>query len=126
MSVVEKEKSLETRDQRCEHLVRVSPIRHAFPAHSRTFKAHVRDLFRDVFRIKGDYDFINHNTVCVSVASQYETYGVGGPDPENLVFDLQYSPIMNSKWNRRVFCILLERLMERRQAELCVVRRTWA
>ena len=53
----------------------------------------------------------------MTMAAQYDLHGIGGPNPSDLHFDMQYMPLKKSNWNRKVFSILLTRLKERRQLE---------
>ena len=58
-----------------------------------------------------------HETVNMTMSAQYDLYGVGGPNPDDLHFDIQYMPLKKLSWNRKVFSILLEQLKERQQLE---------
>ncbi len=83
-------------------------------------KAHVRDLFKDTFNLKTDYDIALCPSANLTLVARYETAtmeSVPGPDPANIQFNFIHTPVLHSKWNRHVFRLLYEKLMQRREAE---------
>lgn len=77
-------------------------------------KVHIRQLFKDVFGIKQDEDFVTHLAATASAIQSYIDGG-DGPNINDLHLDMQGS--YSSEWNKRAFDLLLGEVRNRRDRE---------
>ncbi|KAG1885141.1 hypothetical protein F4604DRAFT_1676540 [Suillus subluteus] len=75
----------------------------------------VRRLFKDVFNMSQDADFILHQAASREDVYSYEYEDGPGPDCEDLAFDLRCGS--KSPWNDKVIGLLLEELQRRGDQE---------
>jgi hypothetical protein len=73
-----------------------------------SMKASCRDLFKHVFQVNNDDDFIGKPTADPNHVRAFEAYGHPAPNPAELVFDFRSGP--QSTWNREVINILVWKL----------------
>ncbi|KAG2108146.1 hypothetical protein BD769DRAFT_1675405 [Suillus cothurnatus] len=71
----------------------------------------VRRLFKDVFKIAQDADFIIHETANREDVYLYEYEDGPGPDLKNLAFDLKNG--FKTPWNSKIIDLLLEEIQRR-------------
>jgi hypothetical protein len=71
----------------------------------------VRRLFKDVFNIAQDADFIIHEPVGREEVYSYEYEDGPGPDLKNLTFDLRNGS--KTPWNSKIIDLLLEEIQKR-------------
>jgi hypothetical protein len=79
------------------------------------YQALARKLFKDVFDIEQDEDFLNHKSASPEQVQAFVDDSSGGPDSDDLHFDM-IGPY-NNVWNRRVIAALAEKFEEKRQAQ---------
>ena len=77
-------------------------------------QAEIRRLFKDVFKITQDTDFVAHIPAFADDVHAFEYEDGAGPDPDNLAFDLAHGT--TSLWNSAVVEILL-RMFQKRSSE---------
>jgi hypothetical protein len=78
-------------------------------------QASVRRLFKDVFRISQDEDFVDHITAGRQDVHDYEHADGEGPNKNDLHFDMERSP--TSPWNKAILAILTDHLIEEREEQ---------
>ncbi|KAG2120410.1 uncharacterized protein F5147DRAFT_766328 [Suillus discolor] len=71
----------------------------------------VRRLFKDVFKIAQDTDFIVHEAASREDVFSYEYEDGPGPDLKNLAFDLKNGS--KTPWNSKIVDLLLEEIQKR-------------
>jgi hypothetical protein len=71
----------------------------------------VQCLFKDVFKIAQDADFIIHETANRKDVYSYEYEDGPGPDLKNLAFDLKNG--FKTTWNSKIIYFLLEEIQRR-------------
>lgn len=79
------------------------------------FQRHVRDLYKEVFDIDNDDDFVLQSAAPTELVQAYEEDRGPGPDLENIQFDMGDNN--KSSWNRVIFAALVARLVEKRKEE---------
>jgi len=78
-------------------------------------KASVCKLFKDVFNVSQDEDFIYHESAQRLEVKDYEKGDGNGPSSDDLHFDMNNSS--TSPWNAAVFEILGKKLKAQREAQ---------
>jgi hypothetical protein len=73
-----------------------------------SMKASCRKLFKDVFHVKNDDEFIGKPTADPNHVKSFELYGFPAPNPDDLVFDFRNGP--QTDWNKEVINILVRKL----------------
>jgi hypothetical protein len=73
-----------------------------------SMKAKCRKLFKEVFRVKNDDDFIGKPTADPNHVKLFELYGQPAPNPSDPVFDFRNGP--RTTWNKEVINILVWKL----------------
>ncbi|KIM56814.1 hypothetical protein SCLCIDRAFT_29331 [Scleroderma citrinum Foug A] len=72
--------------------------------------AHVRELFKEVFRVNQDEDFISGPLVSIEEVQSFSENLGPGPDPLDLRWDFRHPT--SSDWNQAVIVVLMEQLSE--------------
>lgn len=84
----------------------------------------MRCLFKDVFEIAQDTDFIIHEPAGREEVYSYEYEDGPGPNPKNLTFDLKNGS--KTPWNSKIIDLLLEEIQKRCNEEQWPFRRSEA
>jgi hypothetical protein len=101
----------ETHDERLEQLVSLALVC-ARNSNTHRFQTAVRKLFREVFNIEQDLEFVSHQSASVDDVERFIEHDGDGPDPENLHFDMNGH--YKNGWNQAVIEILLEIFQQKR------------